>query len=59
MREHEKGGRMGRKKIVRQHYVLWSNEGPIEVTEEIYYVYYGSRDQERELDKFFFAGAIQ
>lgn len=50
---------MGRKKIVRQHYVLWSNEGPIEVTEEIYYVYYGSRDQERELDKFFFAGAIQ
>lgn len=44
---------MGRKKKVRQRYFLPSNEGPIEVTEEIYYAYYGSRDQERELDKFY------
>lgn len=44
---------MGRKKKVRQRYVLPSNEGPIEVTEEIYYAYYSSRDKERELDKFY------
>ena len=44
---------MGRKKKVRQRYFLPSNEGPIEVTEEIYYAYYGSRDQERVLNKFY------
>lgn len=44
---------MGRKKRVRQRYVLLQNDGPVEVTEEIYYTYYGSKDKERELDKFY------
>lgn len=44
---------MGRKKKVRQRYFLPSNEDPIEVTKEIYYAYCGSRDRERELDKFY------
>lgn len=44
---------MGRKKKVRRRYVLPSSAGPIEVTKDIYYAYYGSKDKERELDKFY------